>query len=143
MSDKNTSNDDIARVAYAIWEAEGQPHGMDSEHWTRARQLVEDGRADAEFPGVLDGSAPPRPVQPGFEDVPPGIVPDMKADAGPELEEEPGGRFAKQISDLPETESTEQGAQEFVPASGAAAGQAAAGNARPRARKRAKDPGEA
>jgi hypothetical protein len=41
-------------------------------------------------------------VQPGFKDVPPGIVADMKENAETELREEPGGRFAKQLADLPE-----------------------------------------
>jgi Protein of unknown function (DUF2934) len=83
---------DVARLAYAIWEAEGRPEGRDHDHWMRAKQLIEEGRAEAEFPDV----------QPGFEDVPPGIVPKMKEDVGPELREGPGGRFAKQIAELPE-----------------------------------------
>ena len=44
------ANDEIARVAHAIWEAEGQPEGRDHEHWMRARQLIEEGRAEVEFP---------------------------------------------------------------------------------------------
>lgn len=44
------TTDDIARVAYAIWEAEGQPEGRDHEQWMRARQLLEEGRAEIEFP---------------------------------------------------------------------------------------------
>ena len=44
----------------------------------------------------------PRPVQPGFEDAAPGMVPSMKEEPGDELQEEPGGRFAKQLADLPE-----------------------------------------
>ena len=43
-------NDEIARVAYAIWEAEGQPEGRDHEHWMRAKRLIEEGRAEIEFP---------------------------------------------------------------------------------------------
>ena len=73
------ANDEIARVAHAIWEAEGQPEGRDHEHWMRARQLIEEGRAEIEFP---QATAPrdadphaPRPVQPGFEDAAPGMVP--------------------------------------------------------------------
>jgi Protein of unknown function (DUF2934) len=96
--------DDIARVAYAIWESEGCPEGRDHEHWTRARQLIEEGRADAEYPQAAAGGhgSSPRPVQPGFEDAAPGMVPRMKEDPGPELKEGPGGRFAKQLADLPE-----------------------------------------
>ncbi|HRO11045.1 DUF2934 domain-containing protein [Amaricoccus sp.] len=90
--------DEIARVAHAIWEAEGQPEGRDHEHWMRAKRLIEEGRAEVEFPA----SAAPRPVQPGFEDAAPGMVPSMKEEPGDELQEEPGGRFAKQLADLPE-----------------------------------------
>ena len=100
------ANDEIARVAHAIWEAEGQPEGRDHEHWMRARQLIEEGRAEIEFPQAAaprDGDAhAPRPVQPGFEDAAPGMVPVMKDEPGEELREEPGGRFAKQVADLPD-----------------------------------------
>ena len=81
-----TPNDEIARVAHAIWEAEGQPEGRDHEHWMRARQLIEEGRAEIEFP---QAAAPreedvhaPRPVQPGFDDAAPGMVPVMKEEPG-------------------------------------------------------------
>ena len=116
MSVQIPSTDDIARVAHAIWEAEGRPEGRDHDHWMRAKQLIEEGRAEAEFPeAVASGDAEPepasRPVQPGFEDVPPGIVPKMKHDTGADLREEPGGRFAKQIAELPE-ETPEAGPAE-------------------------------
>ncbi|MFO1142569.1 MAG: DUF2934 domain-containing protein [Amaricoccus sp.] len=44
------SRDDVARVAHAIWEAEGRPEGCDHEHWTRAKQLLLEGRAEIEYP---------------------------------------------------------------------------------------------
>lgn len=101
-----SANDEIARVAYAIWEAEGQPEGRDHEHWMRARQLIEEGRSAQEYPQAMaprdEDVGAPRPVQPGFEDAAPGMVPDMKAEPGPELREGPGGRFAQQLSELPE-----------------------------------------
>ena len=96
------ANDEIARVAHAIWEAEGQPEGRDHEHWMRARQLIEEGRAEAEYPQAAHDTGAPRPVQPGFEDAAPGMVPVMKEELGEELREEPGGRFAKQLADMPE-----------------------------------------
>ena len=64
------ANDEIARVAHAIWEAEGQPEGRDHEHWMRARQLIEEGRAEVEYPQAAaprEDTGAPRPVQPGFE----------------------------------------------------------------------------
>ncbi len=111
MTPSADHTDDIARVAHAIWEAEGRPEGRDHEHWMRAKQLIAEGRAEAEYPAAAapdTGSASSaRPVQPGFEDVPPGIVPEMKDDAGAELREEPGGRFAKQIAEAPEEGASE------------------------------------
>lgn len=100
MSTQLPTTDEIARVAYAIWEAEGFPDGRDHEHWVRAKQLIEEGGAEALLASNGDGAA--RPVQPGFEDAAPGMVPDMKENTGSELHEEPGGRFAKQLADLPE-----------------------------------------
>lgn len=104
-SNANPAKDDIARVAYAIWEAEGRPEGCDHEHWMRAKQLLLEGRAEAEFPGAQadgDPSDPsPRPVQPGFEDARPGIVPERKAEPGPDLQDGPGGRFARQLAEAP------------------------------------------
>jgi hypothetical protein len=100
------TNDDISRVAHAVWEAEGQPEGRDHEHWIRAKQLIEEGRAESEYPGsTASTEAPdhaPRPVQPGFDDAAPGMTPGMKADPGPEIGDEPGGRFAKQLDEAPE-----------------------------------------
>lgn len=98
--------DEIARVAHAIWEAEGQPQGRDHDHWMRAKQLITEGRAEVEYPAAIaevgQGDHAPRAVQPGFEDVAPGMVPNMKSEPDPELQEAPGGRFAKQLADLPD-----------------------------------------
>jgi hypothetical protein len=33
--------DRIAQIAYAIWQAEGQPDGRHEEHWHRAEREVE------------------------------------------------------------------------------------------------------
>jgi len=49
--------DEIARVAYAIWEGEGRPDGRDHEHWTKAQRLLEEGRANTEFPAAAAGEA--------------------------------------------------------------------------------------
>lgn len=89
---------EIARLAREIWESEGRPSGRDQAHWHRAREiLIEQARADA-------GTHAPRPVQPGFQDAAPGMVPDMKPAPGPdELQEDAGGRFAKQLAEAPDT----------------------------------------
>jgi len=92
---------DIARVAHAIWESEGCPEGRDREHWQRAREIVERGEPGPGADSVGEPAA--RPVQPGFEDVPPGTVPDMDRAAADDIRLLPGGRFAKELADLPET----------------------------------------
>ena len=48
----NRDNDEIARVAQAIWEAEGRPEGRDVDQWLRAKQLIAEGRAEAEYPDL-------------------------------------------------------------------------------------------
>lgn len=38
---KLTPNEnEVARLAYAIWEQEGRPHGRDQQHWQEAEQLL-------------------------------------------------------------------------------------------------------
>ena len=55
--------DEIARVAYAIWEAEGRADDRDHEHWMKAKQLIEEGRANSDHPGAAtegdSGETPP------------------------------------------------------------------------------------
>jgi Protein of unknown function (DUF2934) len=49
--------DEIARVACAIWEAEGRPEGRDHEHWTKAQRLLDEGKAYMEYPAAEAGEA--------------------------------------------------------------------------------------
>jgi hypothetical protein len=34
----------VSKRAYAIWEAEGYPHGRDREHWRQAEAEIDDAR---------------------------------------------------------------------------------------------------
>lgn len=36
----NPASDDIARLAYLIWEKEGEPQGREMEHWFQAESLL-------------------------------------------------------------------------------------------------------
>ena len=85
-----------------LWPDAHHPKLCSSYYASDPKQLLEEGRAEIEVP---ESAAPgdqndraPRPVQPGFEDAAPGMVPSMKANSGPDLREEPGGRFAKQLA---------------------------------------------
>jgi Protein of unknown function (DUF2934) len=53
----NTSRDEwISKRAYAIWEAEGRPHGRDADHWLQAmteRERLERTRASTDGNEVL------------------------------------------------------------------------------------------
>ena len=108
MSTRSNAPDkeEIARVAYAIWEAEGQPMGRDHEHWMLAKHVVEEGRAEIDYPQATAGTgAEPekRPVQAGFEGAAPGMTSGMKRELEPDESERPRGRFARQLSALPES----------------------------------------
>jgi hypothetical protein len=103
MTTTTADKDEIARVAHAIWESEGRPEGRDHDHWMRAVRIVEEGRGETEYPSAAEADADaPRPVQPGFEDAAPGTVPQVTEDPVPDLDEGPGGRFARQLDEAPE-----------------------------------------
>ena len=55
MSDPDPK-DEIASVAFELWQAEGQPEGRDQEHWLRAERLVEDARAKTNLPEATAGN---------------------------------------------------------------------------------------
>ena len=97
---ESPADEDIARLAYSLWERDGSPDGRDQEYWFIAKELLTSG--GSEVSGEVGEAREPREVQPGFQDAAPGLVPDMKEDPAPDLPETPGGRFAKQIAEAPE-----------------------------------------
>ena len=101
----SSDSEEIQRIAYEIWQIEGEPAGRDHEHWEQARRIFESRRASpAEEDDGSETSAPQAapPVNPGFEEVEPGKVPEMKDDPAPDLPDPPMGRFASQLQDAPE-----------------------------------------
>ena len=42
-----SEREEIEKIAYEIWQAEGEPEGRDQEHWERARKLFESRRPSA------------------------------------------------------------------------------------------------
>jgi hypothetical protein len=113
MPSGQPKTDDIARVARAIWQAEGRPEGCDHEHWMRAKQLLEEGRAEIEYPESAavekhDQGLPS--VQPGLEDEGRGMVPRMKTNPG----QQPRDGFAQQLAEAPE-QSAENASRPIEP----------------------------
>ena len=115
------TNDDIARLAHAIWEAEGQPESRDHEHWMRARRLIEEGRADG-------GCSPGRGGQRrGLPRPPPGAARlrgrRSRHRAGDErltraarvCGRNSGGRFAQQLAELPDQPAEERAERPDIP----------------------------
>lgn len=84
------TDEEIARVAHAIWEAEGEPEGCDHEHWMRAKQIVQEAREKA-------GSSPPEAAGAG--------EPEHVGDATPPFASQPvrelGGRVQTAPVDRP------------------------------------------
>jgi hypothetical protein len=84
-----------AEGGYCVTVADLRPEVRD-----RARVILRNAGA-TDIAGADRARTVPRPVQPGFTDAPPGIVPEA-ADLPPEEYEEPKGRFADQLDELPE-----------------------------------------
>lgn len=52
---ENDRQQDIEERAYAIWEAEGRPHGRAEAHWRQAQEDLAAGGSN----GADDGARPP------------------------------------------------------------------------------------
>lgn len=48
---KHKKRDKILKKAFAIWEAEGQPHGQDMEHWLKAELVIAEEEKQAKAAG--------------------------------------------------------------------------------------------
>ena len=48
-TDGSASFEDVARVAYALWEARGCPDGSPEEDWFRAEKQLQQGRSRRAF----------------------------------------------------------------------------------------------
>lgn len=82
--------DEIARLAYDLWLAEGQPEGKSEEHWHRASALLETAPEQPEESARADPAA-------GDESIP--------ADTSPQVEDvaqdgEPVGMPDDQVTDV-------------------------------------------
>lgn len=97
-----SATEEIRRLAYEIWQCEGEPEGRDREHWERAKRIVESRGTAGKDDETREGREEAVPVNPGFKEVEPGMVPEMKEDPAPDLPDPPMGRFTKQLMDVPD-----------------------------------------
>jgi hypothetical protein len=74
--------------------------GVPRERREEAHAMLTEAGASRVEAGAGGSDRAPRPVQPGFTDAPPGIVPEA-ADFPAEEQEGAGGRFAKQLDEAP------------------------------------------
>ena len=59
---KGPSREEIARLAYGIWEAERRPSGRDVAHWLLAEQQLRASlTGQARWPRAADPAGPPGP----------------------------------------------------------------------------------
>jgi hypothetical protein len=98
----SSESEEIQRIAYEIWQIEGEPVGRDHEHWERAKRIFESRRGS---PGVETARSAP-PVNSGFKQVELGVGPEMKSDPAPELPDPPMGHIARQLQGAPDERSS-------------------------------------
>jgi hypothetical protein len=87
----------VTENGYAVTVEAPQPGQL-----ATARVALKDAGAEAIEEGAAEAGRAPRPVQPGFTDAAPGIVPEA-TDFPAEKYEGSGGRFAEQLDQAPET----------------------------------------
>jgi len=82
--------EEIRRIAYELWQIDGEPFGRDQEHWERARRIFNSraaASANVANGRVTDGQKSP-PVPAVAEEAENGPAPDLLAPSR--------GRFATQ-----------------------------------------------
>jgi len=88
--------EEIQRIAYELWQIDGEPFGREHEHWERARRIFESRMAASADVGngrQADGpEEAPRPLGAGFEDAEPDRVPKMSGGPAPDLPGRPDQR---------------------------------------------------
>lgn len=52
MNANDPDHDDIARLAYQLWEESGRPHGAAEEHWFQAEEELRRQRAGREHASI-------------------------------------------------------------------------------------------
>jgi len=61
------TDEDIKKLAFAIWEEEGRPDGKDVEHYLRAKKILEEREAKrvvelAPVPQLVELAQPPKKI---------------------------------------------------------------------------------
>lgn len=74
MMAHDPDEDRIRRKAHELWEAEGQPHGRDADHWEQAREIIalQDSQQSTLLPrdSGVDEPVESRELQSSFGDIP-------------------------------------------------------------------------
>lgn len=60
---RTSESDEIARLAYQLWEEAGRPEGLALEHWLEAELKLRSGDAGAEAAALSEGAAAIRPAR--------------------------------------------------------------------------------
>ena len=88
--------EEIQRIAYELWQIDGEPFGREHEHWERARRILQSRKAFSGNSGQTAGGAAVAPRMLGGGPDQRGMVSESKAPA-PDPHEPPLGRFAGQM----------------------------------------------
>ena len=84
--------EEIQRIAYELWQIDGEPFGREGEHWERARRIFESRKAFSGNGHDREAREPEEAPRP---------TPDMQDDLAPDISDPSMDRFARPLQDLP------------------------------------------
>jgi len=87
-----SESEEIQRIAYELWQIDGEPFGREEEHWERARRIFESRKA-------FSGNGHDREARGPEEE--PRPAPDLPEDTAPDFPDPSMDRFARPEQNLP------------------------------------------
>ena len=91
-SSASSESEEIQRIAYELWQIDGEPFGREEEHWERARRIFESRKA-------FSGNGHDREAREPEEA--PRLTPAMQDDTAPNFTDPSMDRFARPEQNLP------------------------------------------
>jgi len=91
-SSASSEAEEIQRIAYELWQIDGESLGREGEHWERARRIFESRKA-------FSGNGHDREAREPEEA--PRLTPDMQDDLAPDISDPSMDRFARPLQNLP------------------------------------------